>query len=569
MIDNRREDSASLAEYVAILWRRRLTVLAAVVGVPIVAVVLSSMLPAEHTASADVLLRTENLAATLSGVPDHTGRDPERLLDTQSKLARTPPVARTAAKLAGSEISSSDFLGASSVSVDPSADILTFSATAATPAQAIRRANAYAQAYTRYRTSLDLGPVRQALATVNARIRKLRVDGTTDLPLYSSLLERQQELESLRALRSQSAVVVDPAQDAPQTQPRLRRAAMLGVIVGIFLGIGVALLRNALENRPRSTDELQRQLDLHLLGRIPSSPEGATSLVTIAHPRSVDAEAYRLLRMNFEYAAGASEGTMFVVTSTVAEEGKSTVAANLAVALARVGRSVILVDSDPLRPVVGERFRIRSSTPDLSDVVTGRASLESALALFALPGISGDVARPFAKVDEGDTGDVRTRLVPVLRPGEVRELSPSTPRSGSVDGGSLRVLVSRPTSVELSDYLVATKMETLLTQLRHHAEIVILDAPPLTTSVGMGVARLADGVIVVANVRMMRRPMLDQLSGMLEELATPKLGLVLTGLSVDETATYGYHYPVAKPATEALLPVPSATVAEGRWSSAS
>jgi receptor protein-tyrosine kinase len=389
------------------------------------------------------------------------------------------------------------------------------------------------------------------------------------LALYATLVERQQELESIRALRSQSAVVVDPAQGAPKTKPRLVFGAMIGIIVGVLLGIAVALLRDAVENRPRSIDELQRQVGLPVLGRIPSSQEGATSLVTLAHPGSIDAEAYRLLRMNVEFAAEASGGTVFVLTSTVAGEGKSTVAANLAVALARVGRSVILVDSDPLRPVLRERFRIRASAPGLNDVVMGRASLDQALVEFSLPTISTDKSSAFA--GEPELRNVETtQLVPVGRPSsDIRDLSAS-PVGTSVGGGQLRVLVSDPTPVEFSDYLVATRMEGLLGQLRHKAEIVLVDVPPLTTSVGMGVARLGDGVIVLANVQLMRRPMLDQLAGLLGEVATPKLGVVLTGLAPDEAASYGYHYPEQSQKVKELVTTPPATVkAAGRWSSAS
>ena len=84
------------------------------------------------------------------------------------------------------------------------------------------------------------------------------------------------------------------------------------------------------------------------------------------------------------------------------------------------------------------------------------------------------------------------------------------------------------------------RLEEALNQLKHEADVVILDSEPLLTSLGVGVSGLADGVIVVANVFLMRRPILDQFSQALEELPVPKLGLVVTGVAVD-TVAYGYY----------------------------
>ncbi|PWU24593.1 MAG: hypothetical protein C5B48_05635, partial [Candidatus Rokuibacteriota bacterium] len=346
-------------------------------------------------------------------------------------------------------------------------------------------------------------------------------------------------------------------------KPRPTFDAALGIIVGLMLGIAAALVLEAIEKRPRSSEELQHQLGLRVLGRIPSTAEGGLGLVALSHPGSVDAEVYRLLRLNFERAAAEVGGRVFVVTSATEGEGKSTVAANLAVALARAGRSTIVADLDPLRPVLRERFALPPG-PGLIEVVSGRASLDSALAPFALPSL-GSSEKRFAGGD-GRFAHVNGQL------GDVRGLGQTSWRPADVDDdGSLRVLTSNPASVELSDHLVATKLEGMLEQLRRKADVVILDAAPLSTSVGMGVGQFADGVVVVSNLKVMRRPIVEQLAETLSELSTPKLGVVLTGVSLDATFTYGYYSPMAQP-SPAELPVPEqpkpASV-QGRWSSAS
>ena len=258
----------------------------------------------EYTASAQVLIRTENLAAALSGATDiASDQNPKRRLDTQSRLARTAEVAASAVELADVDMSPTDFLGRSSASADPGADILTFSARDSDPDTAIALANAYADAFSGTAPISTRRPVEDALAIVNARLTKLRSDGTTDSPLYSSLLARQEELESVRSLRTKSAVVVERATEAPKTKPRLAYVGVLCLLVGTLLGVGAALAREAIEKRLRLTDELESRLGLRVLGRIPATPEGATDLVTMSHPDTVDAEAYRLLRMNFEQVA--------------------------------------------------------------------------------------------------------------------------------------------------------------------------------------------------------------------------------------------------------------------------
>ena len=133
------------------------------------------------------------------------------------------------------------------------------------------------------------------------------------------------------------------------------------------------------------------------------------------------------------------------------------------------------------------------------------------------------------------------------------------------------MLASYPITVEVSGSLVATKLEDVLAKLRDEADIVILDAAPLSSSVGKAVSELADGIIVVANLSILRRPMLDQLAETLNEVTTPTLGLVLTGVSVG--TMYAYDYNAARYQEQAVEHSASDSSApdeiRGRWSSVS
>ena len=511
----------SVGDYAAILWRRKLLVLPIVICVPVIAVVILSFQKAVYQASADVLLRTDSVSATLALIPG-SGQDPQRVLDTQARLARLPTVAQDAIAHDGLRLSPAEFLAHSTVSADPNANVLTFAGSAGSPTQAIRLANAYADAYTRYRAAFDRQPIAQALETLRSRLQKLRDAGVTGASsLYTTLLAQQRQLLAIQALPSQDAVVVARADAAVQTAPQRRAGVLVGLIVGMLLAVAAALVREALEKRPRSTAELPERLDLRVLGADSDDARGGSGTVALTHPASIDAEAYRLLRMNFDHAT-ANGGKVFAVTSAIGREGKSTVSANLAVTLARAGRSVILVDCDPLRPVLRERFR-SGSAPGLAELALGTATVYDALTPIPLPTIGS--------VYERQPGSSSRSLG--TRPGPRQR---ETPRRA----GGLQIVTCNPTPLELGDFIVTTRLEWVLNQLRREAEVVILDSAPLMTSLGVGVAGLADGVIVVTNVALVRRPILDQLAQTLDELPTPKLGLVVTGVPPD-TAAYGYY----------------------------
>jgi capsular polysaccharide biosynthesis protein len=540
--------------------------------VPLIAVGVLSFQKAEYQASADVLLRTDSLSSAANAT-----QDPTRLLDTQARLARLPAVADDAIKSGHLKLSRGQFFARSSVSTDPNADILTFSGNGGSPQQAVQLANAYADAYTRYRAALDGQPVTQALSTLAVRLQELRKAGETgSSTIYASLLAQQRQLLALEAVPTESAVVVARADAAPKTRPRLRIGLLVGLVVGLFLAIATALIREAVEKRPRSTEELPERLDLRVLGRIPTTYEGATGTVALTHPASVDAETYRLLRINFEHAA-ADGGKMFAVTSAIGREGKSTVAANLAVTLARAGRSVILIDCDPIRPVMRERFGLAPSA-GLGELALGTATVSDVLSRVTLPEIGPAFVPPPespAAKSNGNHHDAR----PAKAPRSPRGRFTAKSKEVSRQAGSLQVVTCNPVALELADFIVTMRLEEALNQLKSEADVVILDSEPLLTSLGVGVSGLADGVIVVANVFLMRRPILDQFSQALEELPVPKLGLVVTGVAVD-TVAYGYYSdpeeageatfepartpePVAEAAVEeTVVPEPAEPVAE-------
>lgn len=504
-IDN--ETPSTLSDYLDVLRRRKLVILQAVVLVPIAALIWSFREPPLYRASAGVLLNAQNLAANLENLPDPTQLDPTRLLNTQAQLARVPEVAeRTveASELEGWSVAG--LLEASSVLAEADSDILTFSVTDGDPNLAILVATEYARQYTRYRVDLDTQALRTARKSVTQRLDNLRAAGGEGTAVYASLLDKEAQLETLESLQTARAVLVRPASDAARIQPQPMRNAVFGAALGLLLGLGLAALLEALDTRVRAPGAIAGRLDLRLLGRIPLPPPGlrrGNNLVTLQDPNGPDAEAFRILRTNLEMATMENDARTIMVTSAVEAEGKSTTVANLAVALARAGRHVVLVDLD-LRRGSLHRFFGLPEGPGLTDVVLCTAQL----------------------------GEVLTRV-------EI-----SSPRSRGAwelrgSEGELEILRAGARSPSPGEFIAQQPLGPVLDYLKGHCDIVLIDGPPLL-HVGDAVtlSSAVDALIVVARANVVRAAMLDDLDRILRASPASVLGLVVTG--AEPNAGYGY-----------------------------
>ena len=263
-----------------------------------------------------------------------------------------------------------EFLRDSDVSPRTNADLLRFTVHNGDDAVARRLANSYARAFTQYKFDLDTGQVRKARQELVKRLDELRRAGDTQSAQYRELLDSERELRTLELLQVQSPIV-ERATRAPQTAPRPIRSVLLGAMLGAILGLGLAFLWEALDKRVRTEEEIERRLDLPLLSRVPAPgkrvrDEGQLSMLSTGQDAS--AEAIRRLRTNLEFALLDRDIRVLMVTSAVQQEGKSTTVSNLAVALARSGRDVALVDLDLRRPLVADLFGVRR-LPGLTDVV--------------------------------------------------------------------------------------------------------------------------------------------------------------------------------------------------------
>ena len=163
--------------------------------------------------------------------------------------------------------------------------------------------------------------------------------------------------------------------------PQPIRNGILGLLFGLAVGLGLAFLIDAFDTRVRSGEELAERLGVTLLGRLPEPPKRLrerNGLVMLDQPNSQHAEAFRMLRTNLELANIEQEAKVIAVASALPSEGKSTTIANLAIAIARGGNSVALVDLDLRKPMLSNFFNVPSPA-GVTDVALGRVTLEEAL----------------------------------------------------------------------------------------------------------------------------------------------------------------------------------------------
>lgn len=307
---------------------------------------------------------------------------------------------------------------------------------------------------------------------------------------------------------TQQALALEPVEAAAlptrPVSPNVTRNIGLGVVVGLLLGLGYAVLRSQLDRKIRSAEDVQRQFGVTVAGLIPRSPamvrkRGDLVPLVVGRQRPKDpahsVEAFLKLRTNLQFMDIDNPPRVIVVTSPLPGDGKSTVAANLAAALSMSDRRVVLIDGDLRRPVVAESFGLVEGA-GLTDVLIGRVD-------FA------DVAQ---QVD-------------------------SLP--------NLLVLAAGGIPPNPSELLGSKAMRRLLDSLADRGCTVIVDAPPLLpVTDGAVLTAAADGALVVITAGQTVDTQLTTALGNLDAVQGRTLGVVLNQVPPKSTDSgyYGGYY---------------------------
>ena len=439
-----------------------------------------------------------------------------------------PTVVRRTLNAAGlAKESVASFLSRSSVTASSNADIMELAVRDGSPTLAATLASEYARQFVAYRHELDTAALVSARLHVESQMKKLQAGGQAGSGLYSSYAQSDERLREMETLQTSNVSVVQSAQKAVLVQPRTTRNAILALVLGLMLGIGLAFLYEALDTRVRTADEIGRGLGgLPLLARLPEPPKSLRKtgeLVMLARPGGSQGEAYRMLRANLDFVSLEREARTIMVTSALIGEGKTTTAANLALTLARAGRQVILVELDLRRPRLDALFGL-DQTPGLTDVVLGKAALEDAITLVSA-------------TDLANRSSFAGR--PIL--------------TGSLEEGAIGILHSGPLPPSPGEFVGTQALAKVIAELGELAETVLLDAPPLL-EVGdaMTLSSRVDAMLIVTRLEHLHRNTLRELARTLEQCPAEKLGFVLTGVEASKGYGYGYGYGYTLPDGETV-----------------
>ena len=336
----------------------------------------------------------------------------------------------------------------------------------------------------------------------------LKRDADTYRALYEGILEKLKEASVSSGLKTNNFVIVDSARSPSYpVAPNIPRNLGFAVMLGLASGVGLAFLREGLDNTIRTTEQAHGISGLPSLGMIPlgtrASREGHNSkglviasskegveLITQVRPQSAMAESYRALRTSLLLSNPGAPPKVIMVTSALPQEGKTTTSINCAIVLAQKGARVLLIDADLRRPSIHKKLEIGLSS-GLSEVLTGNATVEQ-----------------------------------VIKPATIHP--------------DLFVLPAGGTPMYPAELLASPKMRDILAELREEYGHIVLDTPPsLSVTDAVVLSPRADAVILVIRSGKTTKQALRRSRDILAQVNAKVVGVLLNAVDLNSP---DYHY---------------------------
>ncbi|RMH69907.1 MAG: polysaccharide biosynthesis tyrosine autokinase [Gemmatimonadetes bacterium] len=357
---------------------------------------------------------------------------------------------------------------------------------------------------------LQLLPYQQQLETFplkEVELARLEREFRLNEEIYSLLTRQHEQTRLAEAAIVNDIQVLDYASipTAPiGGGPNRQKAILLGALLGIGVGLGVAFLLEFLDNTIRETDEIERHIQLPVYGMIPqieSIKNGRRThkakarfetLVTHLAPKSIPSEAFRSLRTNIQFFDLSRQSEAILITSAVSEEGKSTTCANLAITTAQVGRKTLLIDGDLRKPVIHHLFEAPSE-PGLTDVLLGRYTWQEVIHSTSVPGLD--------------------------------------------------IICSGTQPPNPSELLSSPELKSLITTLKEHYDMILFDSPPvIPVADSVALSTNVDGVLLVVSAGKTDRHALQRTRDLLHNVNARIMGAVLNNVRINEIYGYQKHY---------------------------
>jgi polysaccharide biosynthesis transport protein len=508
------EDRGQLREYLAILGLRKWSIILVTLLVVGGAMLFSVRQTPMYTSEARVLVQQPAVSTgTSSPVAQFQVN-----LDTERELVTSAQVADLTARRLDGAVAPGQLLAGLHVDVIPKTEILLMRYQSPDPLESRQRAQAFALAYLDFRRQQAEEALLVAADSIQQRKQDLekertRAQGKADKlpegdPNKAKFEQQVQQVTGQIALLDQQLAqltvpenvrvgqVVQPASlPSAASSPDYVQNGVLALLLGLALGVGLAFLRERLDDRLRGRSDFEQAIGAPVLAVIPRVSSWRrktdTPLITNQEPQSTSAEAYRTLRTSLLFAASQRDVKILIVASPHPGEGKTVTSCNLAVALAQAGKRVILVSADLRKPRLHRFFGLANDV-GLTNVLIGERE-------------------PRAVVR--DVGIENLKVVP----------------SGAVPGNPAELLGSEA-------------MGRFVTQLREVCDFVILDsAPVLAVSDALAVAPFADATLFLADAEVTTRGAVAQTRTQLEQVDSVVIGALLNNFDPSRARPYAYY----------------------------
>ena len=377
----------------------------------------------------------------------------------------------------------------------------------------------------------DLDTTRKQIDSLTAQINSLQAQGGKDAQIavlqaqiaglqshYSQWQTLLAQLELTAAQSGDFLRVAQPAQvSVNPISPRVLLNTAIGFSLGLLLGMLLAVLFELLDTKVRTSEALSELLGFPILAKISflnaKNKQGEEIINPVGHTHNV--ESYRILRTNVGFSAVDKPLRTLAITSALPHEGKSTVAANLAIFMAKAGKSTLLIDADLRRPTVHSKFNLSLDKAGLSNAILACSQQQHSL--------SGSFT--------SNPGVVTISLEPYMH---------------SVNIPNLRVMPAGPLPPNPPELLDSKAMEQFLQVVsRCGAEIVVFDTPPILglSDTNILVSKV-DGTLFVVDITQANKKNVKQVKVLLAQAGARILGCVVNKetLSRKSSANAYYYY---------------------------
>jgi len=377
-----------------------------------------------------------------------------------------------------------------------------------------------------------LGEKIRALPTEGLQLAQLERDVDRTNEVYSLLESKYQEALIQDAEKPEEVTIVQPAFEPsrPINPPKTASSALLGAMIGLILGLVFAFIVETFDTSLGAIEDVEETLGLQVLGLIPhmeakdvqealkdkykqdiadDTMVREACFIPNFGPQSILAESFRSLRTNIQFSALDKNIKSIVLTSASPQEGKTSVAANLAIAMAQAGSKTLLVDTDLRKPTLYRIFGVDAS-PGVTELLLSNYDFS-------------ETVKTVADIMMGKISMDKIMLTP------------------GVD--NLHIVTCGTIPLNPAELIQSQKFKSFIDEIQDQYDVVLMDTPPLISAADASILAInADAVLLVYRAGKVARGILKRAKAQLEQVKANIIGVVLNDVKAETSLDYDKYY---------------------------